>query len=93
MTAPNLDATWHWWIESLGRFTFSIEYQKGRDNVATDTLSWVTSKLDAEIKKSILDVVTMETTNRADAHDPAVAKADNNIHKPVKETVVLAQHP
>ena len=39
MTTPNLDATQHQWVESLARFTFSIEYQKGRDNVVTDTLS------------------------------------------------------
>ena len=30
MTTPNLDATQHCWVESLLRFTFSIEYQKGR---------------------------------------------------------------
>ena len=47
MTTPNLDASQHWWVESLARFTFSIEYQKGWDNVATDVLSQVTSKLDA----------------------------------------------
>ena len=29
MTTPNLDATWHCWVESLTGFTFSIEYQKG----------------------------------------------------------------
>ena len=38
MTTPNLDTTQHQWVESLARFTFCIEYQKGRDNVATDTL-------------------------------------------------------
>ena len=59
MTTPNIDATQHQWVESHARFTSSIEYQKGRDNVATDTLSQVTSKLDAEIMKSILDGITM----------------------------------
>ena len=29
MTTPNLDATQHHLVESLARFTFSIEYQKG----------------------------------------------------------------
>ena len=29
--------------------------------------------------------------DRADAHDPAVAKADKDIHKPVQETVTLAE--
>ena len=33
----------------------------------------------------------MGTTTRSDAQDPAVAKADEDIHKPVQETVVLAR--
>ena len=39
MTTPYLDATQHCWVESLVRFTFSMEYQKSWDNAATDTLS------------------------------------------------------
>ena len=46
-----------------------------------DALSQVTLKLDAETVKSILDGVTMGMTERADAHDPAVAEADEEIHK------------
>ena len=86
MTTPNLDATPHWCVELLARFTFSIEYLKGRDNAVADTLSPVTSKMDAQIMKSILDGVTMGMTNRGDAQDPAVAKADEDLHKPVQET-------
>ena len=41
--------------------------------------------------RSILDRVTMGTTKRADSHDPAVAKADKEIHKPVQGTAILAQ--
>ena len=59
--------------------------------MATEALSQVTSKLDVETIKSILDGVTMGTTERADAHDPLVAKADEEIHKPVQETAILAQ--
>ena len=29
LTTPNLDATWHHWVECLTDFTFSIEYQMG----------------------------------------------------------------
>ena len=90
MTTPNLDATQNWWIESLTQFTFSIKYQKECDNVATDALGHVTSKLNAETVKSILDGVTVGTTERADAHDLAVAEADKNIHKPFQETAILA---
>ena len=79
MNTPNLDATQHWLVESPARFTSSIEYQKGRDNVATDNLSKVTSKLDAEIMKYMLDGVTMGMTDGADTQDPVVAKADEDI--------------
>ena len=91
MTTPNLDANWHLWVESLAVFTFSIEYQKGWDNVAADTLGPVTLKLDAETVKSILDGITMGITGRVDAQDPAVAEADEEIHKPVQEIVILAR--
>ena len=38
ITTPNLDAIQHQWVESLVRFTFSIEYQKGCNDVAADAL-------------------------------------------------------
>ena len=88
LTTPNLDATWHHWVESLAGFMFSIEYQKERDNAVADALSCVTSKLDAEVVKSILDGVTIGTIGRADTHDPAVAEANERIHKQVEETAV-----
>ena len=69
---------------------FSIEYQKGRDNVATDTLSQVTLKLDTETMKYILDGITVGMMERVDAQDLVVAKADEEIHKQVQETAILA---
>ena len=30
MTTPNLDATGHWWVGTLAKFNFQLEYQKGR---------------------------------------------------------------
>ena len=88
-TTHNLDATQHQWAESHARFTFNIEYQKGWNNVAADALNQVTSKLHTGTMKSILDGVTMGTTERADAHDLAVAEADEEIHKQVWETAIL----
>ena len=93
MTTPNVDATQHHWVESLARFTFSIEYQKGWDNAAADALSWVTLKLDAETMKSILGGVNMGMPERADAHEPAVAEVDEEIHKQVWETAILVRAP
>ena len=48
-------------------------------------------KLDAETVKSILDGVTVGTIGRADAHDPAVVDADEEIHKQIQETAVQAR--
>ena len=57
--------------------------------MASDALSQVTLKLDTENVKSILDGVTVGTMERADVHDQVVAKADEEIHKPFQETVIL----
>ena len=89
MTTLNLDATWHCWRKLLSRFTFSIEYQKGKDSTAVDALSHVTSKLNAVTMKSILDGVTIGLTDRVDAHHLAVADADEEIYKQVQVCVDL----
>ena len=81
MIAPHLDATWHYWVESLAGFTFSIKYQKRQDNAAADTPSWMTLKLDTETVKSILGGVIVGLTGRTDAHDPVVAATDEEVHK------------
>ena len=91
LTTPNFDTTHHHWVEMLAGFTFSIEYQKGRDNVVADALSCVVSKLNAEAVKAILDGVTVGTAGRADAHDLTVAEADERIQKQVEETAVQVQ--
>ena len=39
MTTPNLDATGHRWVGALASFNFSLEYVKGKHNVAADVLS------------------------------------------------------
>ena len=46
LTTLNLDPTGHRWVNALASFEFSLEYQKGVDNGAADTLSWVPIKHD-----------------------------------------------
>ena len=92
MTTPNLDATQHHWIESLVRFRFSNEYQKGHDMLLQMLWAEWLLRLDAETVRSILDGVTMGMVERADAHDPVVANADEDIHNSIQETAILA-HP
>ena len=75
-------------MESLAGFTFSIKYQKGRDNAVAGALSCVALKLNAEAVKSILEGVTVGTTGRADAYDPMVAEVGERIPQQVEETAV-----
>ena len=91
LTTLNLDAIQHCWVESLTGFTFSIKYQKGRDNAVADALSHVVSKLNAEAVKCILDGVTVGTSGRTDAHDLMVAEANERICKQVEEAVFQAR--
>ena len=41
---PNLDATKHHWIDELAPYTFSLEYQKGKNNVVAGALSRIGEK-------------------------------------------------
>ena len=70
---------------------FNIKYQKRRDIAVADALSYVESKLDAKVVKSILNGITIGTVGRADAHGLAVVEADKRIHKQGEETAVQAQ--
>ena len=56
---PNLDATGHRWVGALASFQFKLEYQKGADNSAADTLSWVPISHRRETVQSLLEGVTV----------------------------------
>ena len=72
MMTPNLIATGHQWVRALARFNFQLEYQKGCDNTVADVLSWVTTHLDPDMVRSILDEVTVGTAHWAEIHDPTI---------------------
>ena len=48
LTTPNLDATGHHWVRALMSYEFTLEYQKGSDNAATDALSRVPVRHDKD---------------------------------------------
>ena len=79
MMTPNLNATGHQWVRVLVRFNFQLEYQKGRDNTVADVLSWVTTHLNPDMVRSILDGVTLEAARQAEVHDPAIVKHDHGL--------------
>ena len=65
-TTPNLDACGHQWVAFLTNFNFTIKYQHGRNNAATDALSWVNELLNAQEVKAILDEITVGCPNQAE---------------------------
>ena len=66
MMTPNLDATGHQWVRALAQINFKLEYQKGSDNTVADMLSWVTTQLDPDMVKSILDRVALGAAHQVE---------------------------
>ena len=76
MMTPNLNATSHQWVGALAPFNFELEYQKGCDNTVADILSWVTTQLDPDMVRSILDRVAIGAVHQAKVHNPAIVESD-----------------
>ena len=83
MSTPNLDAMGHWWVGALVQFIFELEYQKGWDNTVADILSWVTTWLDPDTMKSILNIVTLGMVHQVEVHNPAVMEGDQHLEQEV----------
>ena len=83
MTTPNLDATGHWWVGALARFNFQLEYQKGCDNTMADVLSQITTYLNPDAVRSIVDRITLGAAHWAEIQDPAVVEGDHNLEQEV----------
>ena len=47
-SSTNLDAAGQWWVARLASYNFSLEYQKGKDNMVADFLSWMDECLPEE---------------------------------------------
>ena len=76
MMIPNLDATGHQWVGSLARFNFQLEYQKGCGNTVADVLSWITTCLNPDMVRSILDGITLGAANQAAVYYPTIAEGN-----------------
>ena len=83
MLTPNLDATGHQWVGALIQFNFELEYQKGHDNTVADALSQVTTQLDPDTVRSILDIVTLGLVHWAKVHNPAIVEGDHCLEQEV----------
>ena len=63
-TTPNLDVTGHHWVGALTSYEFTLEYQKGSDNAATDTLSQVPVRHGKDTVRSLLEGAVTGTAER-----------------------------
>ena len=65
-TTHNLDACGHRWVASLTNFNFTIKYQCGRNNAASDALSRVNESLNTHEVKAILDETAVGCPDQAE---------------------------
>ena len=66
LTTPNLDVTGHRWVGALTSYEFTLEYQKGSDNAAADTLSQVPVRHDKDTVRLLLEGAVTSTTERGE---------------------------
>ena len=66
LTTPNLDAMGHRWVGMLASFKFTLEYQKGANNRATDALSQVPICCNCETVKSLLECTLIGAPGRGE---------------------------
>ena len=84
MSTPNQDAMGHQWVGALAQFNFRVRIPKVvHDNMVADVLSQVTTQLNPETVKSILDGVVKGMTHHAKVHDPAMVEGDQHLEQEV----------
>ena len=84
-----LDATSLQRVTALLQFTFELEYQKEHNNTVAEVLSQVTTQLDPDTVKSILDGLVMGSAHWAKVHDPTTVEDDHCLQQ---EVCVTAGH-
>ena len=83
MTTPNLNATGQQWVGALPQFNFTLEYQKGCDNTVANVLSQVTTQLDPDTVRSILNRAAIGVVHQAEVHNPTIVEGDISLEKEV----------
>ena len=74
-SSANLDAAGQWWVARLTSYNFSLEYQKGKDNMVADFLSWMNERLPEEEVQEYLNQIPY----------PGVKAVLNNAITPIEE--------
>ena len=83
MMTPNLNVTGHQWVGALARFNFQLEYQKGCDNTVADVLSQITTHLNPDMVRSILDGITLGAAHWVEIYDPPYVEGDHDLEQEV----------
>ena len=65
------------------QFNFKLEYQKGFDNTVVDVLSQVTTQLNPDTVRSILNGVALGAVHQAEVHNPTVVESDHCLEQEV----------
>ena len=74
-SSANLDAAGQCWVAHLTSYNFSLEYQKGKDNMVADFLSWMNERLPEEEVQEYLNKIPY----------PGVKAVLNNAIMPIDE--------
>ena len=69
--------------------TSSLKYQKGCNNTMVDVLSWITTHLNPDTVRSVLDGITLGAAHQAEVHDTTVAEGDHDLEQ---EACVASGH-
>ena len=70
-------------LELLPGFNFQLKYQKRHDNTVADVLSQITTCLNLDMVRLVLDGITLGSTQRAECQDPTVVEEDHDVKKEV----------
>ena len=73
-------------METLAKFNFQLEYQKGQDNVVADTLSQITTCLGLETIQAVLDGASIGASQRVERENPTMIESDQQRETEVRVT-------
>ena len=76
-SSANLDAAGQRWVAHLTSYNFSLEYQKGKDNMVANFLSWMNERLCEEEVQEYLNQIPY----------PGVKTVLNNVSCPLKSVL------
>ena len=82
-SSANLDAAGKWWVARLASYNFSLEYQKGKDNMVANFLSQMNERLPEEEVQEYLNQIP----------HPGVKAVLNNAITPLEECAEQGVRP